>query len=168
MPTDPHADPAYKLIREIRSAFQDLKALSDHMIADLGITAAMRAILEHLCGTPPQTVPQIAEAKNVSRQHVQQLADALAERGLAEFTDNPRHKRSKLVGVTAKGQALFDDIAAREARELTRIASRMSEPALTSATETIAALRRELARDVSPPAAASGPDRPALRRGTRT
>ena len=39
-----------------------------------------------------------------SRQRMQRLADELAAEGLVEFIDNPRHRQSKLVQLTAKGR----------------------------------------------------------------
>jgi DNA-binding MarR family transcriptional regulator len=61
----------------------------------------------------PLTVPQIAEMRPTSRQRMQRLADELAGEGLVEFTDNPRHRRSKLVRLTRKGEASYRELNAR-------------------------------------------------------
>jgi DNA-binding MarR family transcriptional regulator len=53
------------------------------------------------------TVPQIAELRPTSRQRMQRLADELAAEGLVEFVDNPKHRRSKLVQLTSKGEARY-------------------------------------------------------------
>ena len=42
-----------------------------------------------------------------SRQRMQRLADELAAEGLVEFIDNPKHRRSKLVRLTRKGDARY-------------------------------------------------------------
>jgi DNA-binding MarR family transcriptional regulator len=55
----------------------------------------------------PLTVPQIAEMRPTSRQRMQRLADELATEGLVEFIDNPKHRRSKLVQLTPKGEARY-------------------------------------------------------------
>jgi DNA-binding MarR family transcriptional regulator len=55
----------------------------------------------------PQTVPSLARARPVARQYIQTLANAFEREGLIEFTDNPAHKRSKLMRLTAKGEARF-------------------------------------------------------------
>jgi len=55
----------------------------------------------------PLTVPQIAQMRPTSRQRMQRLADELAAEGLVEFIDNPKHRRSKLVQLTAKGDARY-------------------------------------------------------------
>ncbi len=120
--TNPQTDTLYTLIREVRTAFNRLKSFADEMNRDDRITAAMRALLEHLDTNGPGTVPNIARAKSVSRQHIQLLADALAEAGLVRFAVNPGHKRSKLVNLTAEGAAAFAAIRAREAQALADLA----------------------------------------------
>src|SRR5262249_2341938 len=52
----------------------------------------------------PLTVPQIAQMRPTSRQRMQRLADELAAEGFVEFIDNPKHRLSKLVRLTAKGE----------------------------------------------------------------
>ncbi len=69
----------------------------------------------------PLTVPQIAEQRPTSRQRMQRLADELAAEGLVEFIDNPKHRRSKLVRLTAVGAARYRELDA----QLLAIASRM-------------------------------------------
>ena len=61
----------------------------------------------------PLTVPQIAQMRPTSRQRMQRLADGLAAEGLVEFIDNPRHRRSKLVRLTRKGDARYRRMSAR-------------------------------------------------------
>jgi len=69
----------------------------------------------------PLTVPQIAEMRPTSRQRMQRLANELAADGLVEFVDNPRHRRSKLVRLTRRGDARYRELNAR----LVSIASTM-------------------------------------------
>lgn len=61
----------------------------------------------------PLTVPQIARMRPTSRQRMQRLADELAAERLVEFIDNPRHRRSKLVRLTRKGEARYRELSAR-------------------------------------------------------
>jgi DNA-binding MarR family transcriptional regulator len=61
----------------------------------------------------PLTVPQIALMRPTSRQRMQRLADELAAEGLVRFIDNPKHRRSKLVQLTAKGDAHYRRLNAR-------------------------------------------------------
>ena len=61
----------------------------------------------------PLTVPQIAQMRPTSRQRMQRLADELAAEGLVAFIDNPKHRRSKLVQLTPKGDTRYRELNAR-------------------------------------------------------
>ncbi len=61
----------------------------------------------------PLTVPQIAQMRPTSRQRMQRLADELAAKGLVEFVDNPKHRRSKLVQLTSKGDTRYRELNTR-------------------------------------------------------
>ncbi len=65
-------------------------------------------VLRMLVNDGPQTVPEMARSRPVSRQHCQTICNALEAQGMVEFFDNPKHKRSKLVRATKKGRARFD------------------------------------------------------------
>jgi DNA-binding MarR family transcriptional regulator len=138
-------DQIYRLILEVRGAFNELKAFADDAHSDLGVTAAMRAVLEHLAQQGPSTVPEIAREKSVSRQNIQKLADALVADGLAAFEENPAHKRSSLLVPTPAGEAAFATIRAREAKALALLGAEMDKGCCGPAIETLAALRAALA-----------------------
>ena len=132
------------LIGGVRRCFQLLGSLSDEMVADLGITAALRAVLEHLYDGGPQTVPQIARDKSVRRQSIQALVDELLELGLVELLDNPTHKRSALAALTPEGRALFREVRRRERRSLARLVKGFEAQELAAASTTLAKLRDRL------------------------
>jgi DNA-binding MarR family transcriptional regulator len=48
-----------------------------------------------------------------SRQRMQRLADELAAERLVKFVDNPKHRRSKLVQLTRRGEAHYRELNAR-------------------------------------------------------
>lgn len=58
----------------------------------------------------PQTVPEMARSRPVSRQHCQTICNTLEAQGFVEFIANPRHKKSKLVRITQKGRARYDSM----------------------------------------------------------
>ncbi len=136
-----HNRPLYVLIQQIRGAFHELGALSDSMNSDVWVTAAMRAVIETLSRSGPQTVPQIANAKTVSRQHIQVLADALAKKNFIQFLDNPGHKRSKLVSLTSSGARVFGEIIRREEKALKELTQSFDNVELAITISTIEKLR---------------------------
>ncbi len=134
------AEQLYRLICQVRACFQALKVMADDMHADLGITASMRAVLEAVCDTPRQTVPEIARAKGVSRQHIQVNVDALLAQSLVAVTANPSHARSAHIVPTPAGRKAFAQIRKREQLALDRMATGLSMSALIDASRTLNAV----------------------------
>jgi DNA-binding MarR family transcriptional regulator len=91
----------------------------------------------------PLTVPQIAQMRPTSRQRMQRLADELAAEGLVEFIDNPRHRRSKLVRLTPKGNARYREMSARFLAIASTMGADLSEAAIRRTTEIVRGLSNE-------------------------
>jgi len=127
------------LMTLVRRCFQRLRRVGDALHADLGVNSSMRAVLEALSSADRQTVPQIAAAKDVSRQHIQQIVDALQAKELVAALPNPRHRRSPVIALTAEGTKLFALICEREKTLLTELAANFPAHELAAGQ---AALRR--------------------------
>ncbi len=136
--------PVERLMNEIRVGFHTLVEAYECVHADEEITVGMRAVLEFVDREGPRTVPDIARARRVSRQHIQTLANPLAERGLVEFAENPRHQRSPLVSLTVPGQSLITRMRAREAEFLKSVRLRPGTRDLESAAEILRMFREDL------------------------
>jgi DNA-binding MarR family transcriptional regulator len=85
----------------------------------------------------PLTVPQIAQMRPTSRQRMQRLADELAADGLVEFIDNPKHRRSKLVRLTRKGDARYRKLDARFLAIASTMGRGLSEADIRKTTEIV-------------------------------
>ncbi|NGZ94775.1 MAG: MarR family transcriptional regulator [Nitrospira sp. WS110] len=134
----------YQLIRQIRSGFNLLRVLGDDLHRDLKVTAAMRAIMETLAEDGEQTVPQIARAKSVSRQHIQVNVDALLRKALVVLRDNPSHLRSPFVALTPRGQATFTIMRRREAELLEWLAKEFGLEQLEQVSRTLGTLNQSI------------------------
>lgn len=105
----------------IRHLFHQLRALAESAMPPLeGFTASHRAVLESLALQGPQTVPALARARPVARQHIQVLINELLDMGLVETIANPAHKRSPLARLTAAGKRRFEEIRDAERALLRR------------------------------------------------
>jgi DNA-binding MarR family transcriptional regulator len=91
----------------------------------------------------PLTVPQIAEMRPTSRQRMQRLADELAAEGLVEFVDNPSHRRSKLVRLTAKGNARYREWSAKFLAIASTMGNEVSEAEIRKSTQVVRKLSEE-------------------------
>jgi DNA-binding MarR family transcriptional regulator len=132
------------LTAAVRAVFNRLKALGDDLHGDLEVTAAMRAVMETLSAEGAMTVPQIARLKGVTRQHIQLLADALAEAGLAVVKENPAHRRSSLISLSDKGKRTFAKMRAREVPVVANIATEFDAQDLDRATALLTRLAARL------------------------
>lgn len=126
------------LIREIRTAFNRLKAIAEALHADLEVNPSMRAVLQALVSKAPQTVPEIAKERGVSRQHVQKVMNVLLENGLVRAEDNPDHKRSDFYLPTPRGAGVFSEIQARELEPMSKLADALPEREIIAATQLLA------------------------------
>ncbi|NUB25950.1 MarR family winged helix-turn-helix transcriptional regulator [Azospirillum brasilense] len=106
--------PASRLALEVFRLNGALIAAGDTLVAPLGLTSArwqvMGAVAEAGGGLP---VSGIARNMGLVRQSVQRIADELEAEGIFRFAPNPHHRRAKLVQLTERGTALFEEASAR-------------------------------------------------------
>lgn len=105
-----HRETVEALLVEVTLAHERLARLQEALCDDLGLTPAMRGVLQVLADGSARSVPQIARVKSVTRQHIQALVDGLWDRGFCEFLPNPYHARSPLVELTHRGQAVLETL----------------------------------------------------------
>jgi DNA-binding MarR family transcriptional regulator len=103
---DSKAEVIAGLMLEVAQCFFKIRALGQKA----GLITSWAAV--HLVSCEASRC-QIAQMRPTSRQRMQRLADELAAEGLVEFIDNPRHRRSKLVQLTVKGDARFRELNAK-------------------------------------------------------
>lgn len=101
-------------------------------------------LLRSLHQQGPQTVPMLARSRPVARQRVQRLANEMVEAGLVVFIDNPHHRRSKLLTLSAKGRATLAMLDAR----LVKLAGRLSGELPTRDISRALATLRSIARSI--------------------
>jgi DNA-binding MarR family transcriptional regulator len=104
------------LMVETIATFFLLRAVGKQIGAVTAADGGYWGMLRSLKVEGPQTVPQIARSRPASRQHIQKLANEMVAEGVIEFIDNPAHRRSKLLRLTPKGNAIFQEISARIAQ----------------------------------------------------
>ena len=128
------------LSRAVRSLFHKMGAAVNLLHEGDGITAGMRAVLESVTEGGPKTVPEMARARPVSRQHIQTLVNELLDAGYVEYRNNPAHRGSKLVAPTRAGAAAFAALRAREAAALTRLSMDIDAREMARATQALTQL----------------------------
>lgn len=135
----------FDLGMEVIHTYFRLRAAGEKIGATTPAGAGSWGLLRSLATEGPQTVPQLARARPVSRQHIQTLANELAAQDLVEFVDNPAHRRSKLVAITAEGERRLAEVTERIEATYEVISSGMDETEIRAATKVLSELRRRAA-----------------------
>jgi DNA-binding MarR family transcriptional regulator len=99
--------PKGKVYREILTEVFRFRARllegAEGVAGTAGLTSARWSVLGAVEETPA-TVAQVARALGLTRQTVQETADAMARDGLVTFLDNPHHKRARLMTPTTRAR----------------------------------------------------------------
>ena len=132
------------VIDEVRLLWNALVRRGEALHADEPLTMGMRAILEFLLRNGPTTVPDVARRRGVTRQHVQALVNPLLEEGLVEAVENPAHRRSPLMRLTARGERTIRRMRRREAAVLDEADPGLSRGELQRTASALRRIRRAL------------------------
>jgi DNA-binding MarR family transcriptional regulator len=131
------------LMLEVTQCFFRIRALGQRTGLITSWGGGAFGFLRSLALIGPLTVPQIAEARPTSRQRMQRLADELAAEGLVEFVANPRHRRSKLVRLTRKGEARYREMSTRLLAIAATMGAGLSDAEIRKTTEIVRRLSAE-------------------------
>lgn len=115
----PSGEALYELIVQLPRLYHAIRALARESEAMAGWSEGLWGLLQSLKTDGPRTVPQIARSKGVARQRIQKLVDEANAMGFLRFRENPDHKRSRIVMLTAEGRSAFEgfDSGVRNAAE---------------------------------------------------
>jgi DNA-binding MarR family transcriptional regulator len=117
--------------------------LAEHLARPTGITATWWQVLGAVLGEP-LTVSAVAREMGITRQAVQRTADVLVGKGLAEYHDNPAHRRAKLVALTPEGHAAMVAIGPHHARHAIELSAVVGEDRLAEVVAALAQLSKAL------------------------
>jgi DNA-binding MarR family transcriptional regulator len=129
------------VVDETIGLFHRLRWVAEQIYGSDGRSTTRRGILRGLVRYGPRTVPQLARARSVSRQHTQEVVDRLGASGLVELVANPAHARSRLVRATRRGAALVARMDEVDARVLVAIGNGLSVRDLAVTARTLRAVR---------------------------
>jgi DNA-binding MarR family transcriptional regulator len=141
---DSKAEAITELMLEVAQCFFKIRALGQKAGLITSWGGGAFGFMRSLALLGPLTVPQIAQMRPTSRQRMQRLANELAADGLVEFIGNPKHRRSKLVRLTPKGDARYRELNARLLSMASTMGVALSEADIRKTIEIV----RQLSDDV--------------------
>jgi DNA-binding MarR family transcriptional regulator len=139
-------------MREIVELIDEVRLLEHRLVQvaealhgpDLSVPC--RGVLEFLLTHDESTVPAIARARFVSRQHIQTVMDTLYAMGHVEDRENPAHRRSPLYALTAQGRRHITGMHTREAALMRKVFPRtgLSVRDIERSSRVLRAIRQQL------------------------
>lgn len=132
-----------ELILEVFRLNGLLLEAGDRLTHPVGLSSArwqVLGVVEH----QPTPVAHVARIMGLTRQSVQQTADALASDGFITYTDNPHHRRAKLMTITPKGRKALDYIQQRQIDWANQVSETLSLEALKTAVTVLRQLEERL------------------------
>jgi DNA-binding MarR family transcriptional regulator len=141
--TSSKGDAIADLILEVAQFFFRLRAIGQKTGLITAWGGGAFGFMRSLALIGPLTVPQIAQMRPTSRQRMQRLANELVVEGLVEFIDNPRHRRSKLVRLTRKGNAHYCALSTRFLAMASTMGTDLSEADIRKTTGVVRRLSEE-------------------------
>jgi DNA-binding MarR family transcriptional regulator len=142
-----------ELTRELARVQGQLDELAQLLAEPSNLTAARWQVLRAVDGAPAPAA-QVARAMGLTRQAVQQTADALEAEGLIQYRANPNHRRAKLIEATALGRQRLAAVQARQIAWANRLGKRLGRASLEASLGGIRTIGVELAKDRARRAAA--------------
>ncbi|MGD0703823.1 MAG: MarR family winged helix-turn-helix transcriptional regulator [Trebonia sp.] len=100
------------LVADVFEVAGVLRHYGERIAATAGQTQARWQLLS-VVSDGDWTVPAAADRLGTSRQAVQRIANELVHDGLATFDDNPRHRRSPFLRLSADGRRALTAISAK-------------------------------------------------------
>ena len=140
---DTKAQAVAELMLEVAQCFFRVRALGQRTGLITSWGGGAFGLMRSLALLGPLTVPQIAQMRPTSRQRMQRLANELAADGLVEFIDNPKHRRSKLVRLTRKGDVRYRKLSARLLTIASTMGAGLSEADIDKTVEVLRRLSAE-------------------------
>ena len=138
-----HEEPTIEaLIDEVVALYHLLRGVTARVHSDTGLTAAKRGVLRSLNRLGPQTVPQMARARPVSRQHIQTIVNQLHKEEFVQLVPNPAHKRSRLVKLTSRGKKVITAAIRKEKRFLSGLRLDLNENELRVTASVLQKIRK--------------------------
>jgi DNA-binding MarR family transcriptional regulator len=141
---DSKAEAVAELMLEVAQCFFRIRAVGQKTGLITSWGGGAFGFLRSLALLGPLTVPRIAQMRPTSRQRMQRLADELAAGGLVEFIDNPKHRRSKLVRLTLRGEAHYRELNARFLTIASTFGTDLSEADVRKTVEIVRHLSEDL------------------------
>ncbi len=137
-------DNRYEILQLVQKLSRILDEKSEQNLKEWQLTAPQRRVLQFLHPHNKLSVPEIAAAYHVSRQHIQVTVNTLKRKGFLIATDNEKHQRSPKIMLTAKGRTIFSQMIMQEQKRAKMLFKNVTEEKIEETEQVLNSLLRDL------------------------
>jgi DNA-binding MarR family transcriptional regulator len=120
----------------------------DRLSEPVGLSSARWQVLG-VVDHEPAPVANVARLMGLTRQSVQQTADALERDGFVEYLPNPHHRRAKLIALTPRGREALRKLEARHAAWANQLGAEVDLKSLRAAVSGLRQVHERLEAQVA-------------------
>ena len=120
-----------------------LLAEGDRLARPSGLSSALWQVVGAL-DEGPLPVAHIARNMGLRRQSLHRTVERLLQSGLVELTENPHHRRARLVALTARGRTALDKVTGVQVAWVDRLAAGLPVRDIRAALRVLQLVRERL------------------------
>jgi DNA-binding MarR family transcriptional regulator len=128
-------------LRELVMAYQGFERYSAPDVKSMGLTMTQFDVIATLGNQLPMSCKDLGEKTLVSKGTLTGVLERLEAKGLLIKKSNPEDARSQMIGLSLKGQQLFDTVFPRHIKHLERAFDKLSSQELSEVVQSLKALK---------------------------
>jgi len=134
-----------RLIVQVFRLNGQLISTADDLVFKFGLTGARWQVLGAIAQAQvPETVSCLARNMGLTRQSVQRIVNEMVAEDMLELSDNPHHKRAKLVTMTRKGEKAFQSALELQGPWVKGLSAGISKKRLVDAIDVLQTIGKRL------------------------
>ena len=129
-------------LRNLVSAYQSFERYSAPDVKAMGLTTTQFDVIATLGNQPPMTCKELGEKTLVTKGTLTGVLERLEAKGILERKLNQGDGRSQIIGLTQKGQALFEKVFPAHLQHLEKAFSKLSEKELEEVSKALQSINK--------------------------
>lgn len=128
-------------LKSLVLTYQSFEQYSATHIKSMGLTMTQFDVIATLGNQPPMTCKDLSDKTLVTKGTLTGVLERLEGRGIIQRSVNPTDARSQMIGLTKKGQQLFEKVFPEHLQHLQKAFGQLSKQDLHDLTQSLQKLK---------------------------
>lgn len=128
-------------LKSLVLTYQSFEQYSAPHIKSMGLTMTQFDVIATLGNQPPMTCKDLGDKTLVTKGTLTGVLERLEGRGIIQRSVNPTDARSQMIGLTKKGQQLFEKVFPEHLQHLQKAFGQLSKQDLHDLTQSLQKLK---------------------------